>query len=57
MKDEMKREKGKYVEQFSKTVDNREDVTVYKIIETTIVGRNYEVLSFVREYDPAIPYK
>ena len=52
MKDEQKRDKGRYEEVFTK-VHNGE---TFIMIETTVVGRNYEVMNFQREYKPGIKF-
>ena len=52
MKDEQKREKGKYIEEYSKIVNG----VKVQITEETQVGRDYEILGFYRAYDPAIPF-
>ena len=53
MKDEERREKGKYTIKYSKNIDNK----MYEITETTIIGRDFEILNFVREYNPPLIYK
>ena len=52
MIDEKQRPKGKYTDEYSEIIYG---VKVH-IKETTVVGRNFEVMNFAREYDPAIPY-
>jgi len=52
MKDEQKRKKGKYKEEYSKIIYG---VKVH-IIEELKIGRDYEILGFSRTYDPPIPY-
>jgi len=52
MKDEQKRDKGKYTEIFTKEKDN----VTYTMIETTVVGRNYEIMNYQREFNPGIKY-
>jgi hypothetical protein len=52
MKDEYNREKGKYTETFTKVID---DVT-YTKVETTVIGRNSEIMNFQREYTPGIKF-
>ena len=53
MKDTEKREKGKYTTTYEMVQD---DVT-YTVTETTVVGRDFEIMNFQREYNPPIPYK
>jgi len=53
MIDVEKREPGKYKEEYSKIIHGIK----VRITEETVVGRKFEILSFSREYDPAIPYK
>lgn len=48
----MKREKGKYTETFTKEVDG----VMYTKVETTIVGRNFEIMNFQKEFNPGIKY-
>ena len=45
MKDEQRRDKGKYIEETETA------------IEETVIGNNYEILSFSREYFNPEPYK
>ena len=52
MRDEKKRNKGKYTETFTK---EKNGIT-YTMIETTVVGRDYEILNFSREYKPGLKY-
>ena len=52
MKDEQKREKGKYIEEYSKIMNG----VKVQVKEETQVGRDYEILGFSRAYDPAIPF-
>ena len=52
MQDEQKRESGKYVEEFSKVIYG----VKVQIKETTVIGRDFEIMNFTREYEPAIPY-
>jgi hypothetical protein len=53
VKDERKRAQGKYQEKFSKIIHG----VKVQITEDTVVGRDYEILSWARSYDPPIPYK
>lgn len=53
MKDTKEREKGKYVDEYSKIINGKK----VQIKETTTVGRGFEIMSFDREYNPSIPYK
>jgi len=52
MKDDKKREKGKYTETYTKTRNG----IVYTMIETVIVGRDFEIMNYQREYKPGIKY-
>jgi hypothetical protein len=52
MTDEKKRNPGKYSEEYSKIVHGKK----VRIKETTVVGRKHEILSFTREFDPAVPF-
>ena len=52
MKDDKQREKGRYSETFTKVKDN----VTYTMIETTIVGRDYEVMNYQREFNPGLKY-
>jgi len=47
-----KRNPGKYQGKYSKIVNG----VKVQITEDTVVGRKFEILSFSREYNPAIPY-
>ena len=51
-KDINKKDKGKYIETFTKEKDN---ITYIKI-ETTIVGREFEIMNFQIEYQPGLVY-
>ncbi len=51
MKDEQKRKQGKYSDEYSKIVNG----VKVQIKEETVVGRDYEIMSFYREYNPAVP--
>jgi len=53
MKDIEERSAGKYSEDRIEVIDNIKT----EITETTIVGRNFEILNFVREYNPPIKFK
>ena len=53
MMDEFKREKGKYVSTDEKIINS----ILYKITETIVIGRDYEILNFSREYSPPLKYK
>jgi len=53
MKDNEKRNAGKYKDEYSKIING----VKVRITEETVVGRDYEILSFARSYDPPIPYK
>ena len=52
MKDTKKRDKGTYKEEYSKIING----TKVQITEITKVGRDYEILSFDRDYNPPVPY-
>jgi len=52
MKDKEKRDKGKYTETFTKIVDG----VTYTKVETTVIGRNSEIMNFQREYNPGIKF-
>jgi len=52
MKDEQKRPKGRYEETFTKTVNGE----TFTMIETTTVGRDFEVMNYQREYKPGIKF-
>jgi len=52
MKDKEKRKKGKYINEKEIIKNNK----IYIMKETIIVGRNYEILNIVREYNPPLPY-
>lgn len=52
MKDTKEREKGKYIETFTKVKDD----IIYTKIETTVVGRNFEIMNIQNEYEPGIKY-
>ena len=52
MKDTQKREPGKYKEEYSMIFYGKK----IHVIEEYTIGRNFEVLSFSREYNPPIPY-
>ncbi len=52
MKDEKQRVKGKYIDEYSKIINGMK----VQITETTKIGRDYEVLSFDRDYNPALPF-
>ena len=52
MKDEQEREKGKYEEKSTKVKDN----VIYTMTETTVVGRDFEIMSYSREYTPGLKY-
>ena len=52
MKDVSERDKGKYEETYTITIDE----VIYTITEVTVVGRNFEILSFTREYNPPLKY-
>lgn len=51
VKDKETRPKGKYVKTFKKEVDK----IIYTVTETTVVGRDFEIMNFQREYNPPIP--
>ena len=53
MKDVKNRVKGKYTEEYSMIVYG----VKVQIKEETVVGRDFEVMSFSREYNPPVPYK
>ena len=53
MKDKEKRTPGKYKEEYSKIIQGKK----VHITEETVVGRDFEILSFSREYDPPLPYE
>ena len=50
MKDEMNRPKGKYTETFTKVHDG----VTYTMTETTVIGRDFEIMNFQKEYSPGI---
>jgi len=52
MKDTKERKQGKYTDEYSKIVNG----VKVQIKEDTVIGRDYEILSFSREYNPAVPY-
>jgi len=52
MKDKDNRDKGKYTETFTKIVDG----VTYTKVETTVIGRNSEIMNFQREYNPGIKF-
>jgi len=52
MKDEMNRPKGKYTETFTKVYKG----VTYTMTETTVIGRDSEIMNFQREYSPGIKY-
>ena len=52
MKDINMRDKGTYKEEYSTIIYGMK----VHVIETTVVGRNSEILNFSREYNPPIPY-
>jgi len=52
MKDEKKREKGKYTEIFQKEKDG----VIYTMTEVFVIGKDYEILNYSREYNPGIKY-
>ena len=52
MIDTEKREKGTYVEEFSKIING----VKVQIKEETKVGRDFEIIGFTRNYNPAVPY-
>ena len=52
MKDEKGREKGRYIETFTKEKDN----LIYTMIETIVIGRDSEILNYQREYNPGLKY-
>jgi len=51
MKDTKERKQGKYSEEYSKIVNG----VKVQIKEETIVGRDFEIMSFSRDYNPAVP--
>ena len=53
MIDKEKRVPGTYTEIKNKNINN----VIYKITETVKVGKNFEILNFVREYNPPLAYK
>jgi len=52
MKDEQKRDKGKYEEVFTKSYNG----VTFTMIETTVVGRDYEIMNYQREFKPGIKF-
>ena len=52
MQDEKQRAKGKYTEKYSKIING----VKVQITEETKVGRDFEIMSFDRTYNPPIPY-
>jgi len=52
MIDSEKRSPGKYIKKYS---INKNGIS-YKIKELITIGRNYEVLNYVKEYNPPIPF-
>jgi len=52
MKDIEKREKGKYKKTFKKIIDSKE----YTITEEYTIGRDFEIIGYSREFNPAITY-
>ena len=52
MKDPEKRPKGKYQETFTKVKDS----IIYTMVETVIIGRDFEIMNFQREYNPGMKY-
>ncbi len=53
MKDEQEREQGRHIEVYEKVMNGVNQT----ITETTIVGKNFEVINFTREYNPGYVYK
>ena len=53
MIDYQQREQGVHVEIKHKNINHK----IYKITETTIVGKFCKIINFVREYDPPLIYK
>ena len=53
MKDEKNREQGKYTEKYFKMYNGVNT----EITEETKVGRDFEILSFARTYNPPVPYE
>lgn len=51
--DKDEREKGVYKEVYSKIIDGKK----VEITEITKIGRDFVVINFERNYNPAIPYK
>jgi hypothetical protein len=52
MKDTQERPKGRYEEVFEKIVNGEKFI----MTETTIVGRDFEIMNFQREYKPGIKF-
>jgi hypothetical protein len=52
MKDEKERGKGKYTETFTKEKDS----IIYIMVETIVIGRDSEILNYIREYNPGLKY-
>ena len=53
MIDTEKRNPGKYKEEYSEIFHGKK----VHVTEETVVGRNFEIISFSKEYNPPIPYK
>ena len=53
MIDTEKRNPGKYQDKYSKIING----VKVQIVEDTVVGRKFEILSFSREYHPPVPFK
>lgn len=48
----MNKPKGKYTETFTKVYKG----VTYTMTETTVIGRDSEIMNFQREYSPGIKY-